>query len=136
MLAPQIMFYIYLSMHTKILEKQNFKIVTFLTIDKIIEIDKSYSNPDFLQVCCGRVCSLMRDASHVLSSKTIARVLASAQHVLAQAADSPFLFLTSQFVSFFLNFLKYFWCFNLAPNLIIHNWINSLVVSIKRNIIH
>ena len=102
MLAPQIMFYIYLSMYTKILENQNFKIVTFLTIDKIIEIDKSYSNPDFLQVCCGRVCSLMRDASHVLSSKTIARVLASAQHVLAQAADSPFLFLTSQFVSFFI----------------------------------
>ncbi|PAV74805.1 hypothetical protein WR25_11823 [Diploscapter pachys] len=50
------------------------------------------------KVCCGRVCSLMRDASHVLSSKTIARVLTSAQHVLAQAADSPFLFLTSQFL--------------------------------------
>ncbi|VDM52543.1 unnamed protein product [Angiostrongylus costaricensis] len=48
--------------------------------------------------CCGRVTSLLRDAMHILSSRSLTRTLAQAQGVLTEVADCPFLFVTAQYL--------------------------------------
>uniref|UniRef100_A0A158PCI2 Fry_C domain-containing protein n=1 Tax=Angiostrongylus cantonensis TaxID=6313 RepID=A0A158PCI2_ANGCA len=48
--------------------------------------------------CCGRVTSLLRDAMHILSSRSLTRTLAQAQDVLTEVADCPFLFVTAQYL--------------------------------------
>ncbi|VDL62771.1 unnamed protein product, partial [Nippostrongylus brasiliensis] len=48
--------------------------------------------------CCGRVASLLRDAMHIFSSRPLARTFAHAQDVLTGVTDSPFLFVTAQYL--------------------------------------
>ncbi|ETN74056.1 hypothetical protein NECAME_13240, partial [Necator americanus] len=52
----------------------------------------------FLESCCGRVASLLRDAMHVFSSRPLARIFGHAQDVLSGMADYPFLFVTAQYL--------------------------------------
>ncbi|EFO98018.1 hypothetical protein CRE_20569 [Caenorhabditis remanei] len=47
---------------------------------------------------CGKVCALLRDASHILTNRAMSRSFATAQEVLCNVADIPFLFVTEQFL--------------------------------------
>ncbi|KAJ1371159.1 Sax-2p [Parelaphostrongylus tenuis] len=61
----------------------------------------SYATLLFTQLfrsCCGRVTSLLRDAMHILSSRSLTRTFAHAQDVLTEVADCPFLFVTPQYL--------------------------------------
>nr|pir protein F21H11.2 [imported] - Caenorhabditis elegans [Caenorhabditis elegans] len=67
---------------------------------------------------CGKVCALLRDASHILTNRAMSRSFASAQETLCNVVDIPFLFVTEQFLrnspicqrlKFTLNELKEHW---------------------------
>ncbi|CAD6188446.1 unnamed protein product [Caenorhabditis auriculariae] len=47
---------------------------------------------------CGNVCDLLRDASHLLSNRSLSRSFINAQEALAKVVDFPFLFITEQFM--------------------------------------
>lgn len=47
---------------------------------------------------CGKVCALLRDASHILTNRTMSRSFSSAQEVFCNVVDIPFLFVTEQFL--------------------------------------
>ncbi|CAL2038426.1 unnamed protein product [Caenorhabditis brenneri] len=50
------------------------------------------------KAACGKVCALLRDASHILTNRAMSRSFASAQEVLCNVVDIPFLFVTEQFL--------------------------------------
>uniref|UniRef100_A0A8R1HZV6 Uncharacterized protein n=3 Tax=Caenorhabditis japonica TaxID=281687 RepID=A0A8R1HZV6_CAEJA len=47
---------------------------------------------------CGKVCALMRDASHILTNRSLSKSFSVVQEVLCNVVDIPFLFVTDQFL--------------------------------------
>uniref|UniRef100_A0A8R1IKF5 Uncharacterized protein n=1 Tax=Caenorhabditis japonica TaxID=281687 RepID=A0A8R1IKF5_CAEJA len=47
---------------------------------------------------CGKVCALMRDASHILTNRSLSKSFSAVQEVLCNVVDIPFLFVTEQFL--------------------------------------
>ncbi|PIC39378.1 hypothetical protein B9Z55_011085 [Caenorhabditis nigoni] len=47
---------------------------------------------------CGKVCALLRDASHLLTNRAMSRSFTSAQEILCNVVEIPFLFVTEQFL--------------------------------------
>ncbi|VDM71478.1 unnamed protein product [Strongylus vulgaris] len=70
---------------------------------RAIFVTLSPDHNSWFQSCCGRVASLLRDATHVFSSRPLARIFAHAQDTLSGVADCPFLFVTAQYVRYLLS---------------------------------
>ncbi|CAB3401270.1 unnamed protein product [Caenorhabditis bovis] len=50
------------------------------------------------KACCQKVCALLRDASHLVTNRSLSRSFGVAQEGLCNVVDFPFLFVTEQFL--------------------------------------